>query len=157
MVGLWSQLLCFSRSSAPLRGCRPSKQVRARSDRQQTATRGRSRHETVARPCSTGMHNFHIRHNKHKANALGRAHLYSNTPTVCTPYHSRVHSVCLMLQDWVPVITRDSATQDREVIQRSAQTRPLSDAYISSMPAKRRRVRTAMQPRSSLFMYCLWE
>ena len=60
-----------------------------------------------------------------------------------------------MLQDWVPVITRDSATQDREVIQRSAQTRPLSDAYISSMPAKRRRVRTAMQPRSSPFIYCV--
>ena len=42
-----------------------------------------------------------------------------------------------LLQAWIPVMARDADTQRR---QNSNGCRPLSDAYVSGMPAKRRKV-----------------
>ncbi|XP_018918099.2 uncharacterized protein [Bemisia tabaci] len=45
------------------------------------------------------------------------------------------------LQEWVPIITRDAQYQRRQSPQR-----PYSDAYLSGMPNKRRRLITAAKP-----------
>lgn len=47
--------------------------------------------------------------------------------------------------DWVPIISRDSQGQRRQ----NPQT-PLSDAYLSGMPSKRRKIVTSPKPQGSL-------
>uniref|UniRef100_A0A224XIC1 Large proline-rich protein BAG6 n=1 Tax=Panstrongylus lignarius TaxID=156445 RepID=A0A224XIC1_9HEMI len=47
--------------------------------------------------------------------------------------------------DWVPIITRDRERQRRQAVQG-----PLSDAYLSGMPSKRRKVVNSNKPQSNL-------
>ena len=47
-------------------------------------------------------------------------------------------------QEWVPIISRDTQRQRR------TQQTPLSDAYLSGMPPKRRKLVTDSKPQGSL-------
>lgn len=53
--------------------------------------------------------------------------------------------VLLFSQDWVPIITRDSQRQRRQNPQP-----PFSDAYLSGMPSKRRKLITSAKPQGNL-------
>lgn len=48
-------------------------------------------------------------------------------------------------QEWVPIITRDSQRQRRQSSQG-----PFSDAYLSGMPSKRRKLITSAKPQGNL-------
>lgn len=49
------------------------------------------------------------------------------------------------LQDWVPIIARDTQRQRRQSSQK-----PFSDAYLSSLPPKRRKLITSAKPQGNL-------
>jgi hypothetical protein len=51
----------------------------------------------------------------------------------------------IYLQEWVPIISRDTQRQRRQNPQP-----PFSDAYLAGMPSKRRKIVTAAKPQGSL-------
>lgn len=50
-----------------------------------------------------------------------------------------------MFQEWVPIIARDTQRQRRQNSQK-----PFSDAYLSSLPPKRRKLITSAKPQGNL-------
>jgi len=51
----------------------------------------------------------------------------------------------LILKDWVPIITRDVQKQRRQEAQP-----PFSDAYLSGMPSKRRKLINSAKPDANI-------
>lgn len=70
---------------------------------------------------------------------------HGQTPEVRRIFFSPSIVTKLILKDWVPIITRDVQRQRRQEPQP-----PFSDAYLSGMPSKRRKLINSAKPDANI-------